>query len=67
MWWLRLGQMKNNIFTSVTLETFKYHIRLLNYDGWYHHPTSKPLIPDTTAVILGKSAKLINKYRKSLL
>ena len=56
MWWLRLRQMKNKLgtATAITLEQFKFQIRLLNYDGWYHHPTSKPLIPDTTAVILGK-------------
>ena len=42
--------VKNNSISNINYFIMN---RKIHYDGWYHTPNTKPIIQDTTAVILG--------------
>ena len=43
------------IFVNTKKNNLKIQQKYMSCDSWYSSPTKNPLVPDTTAVILGKT------------
>ena len=51
MWAFRIKLKRHG---SLCQNILKMDQKSIHYDGWYNSPSTKPIIPDTTAVVLGK-------------
>lgn len=57
MWTSILVKIRNCariIFVNTNKNNLKIQQKYMSCDSWYSSPTKNPLVPDTTAVILGK-------------
>ena len=57
--WTSIQVQIRNCARIIFVNTNKNHLKILqkymSCDSWYSSPTKNPLVPDTTAVILGKT------------
>ena len=58
MWTSTQVQIRNCariILVNTKKNNLKIQQKYMSCDSWYNSPTKNPLVPDTTAVILGKT------------